>query len=294
MEQRKKGILCVILSAVIFGSMPLWARHFYAAGGTTESLVFYRNLLVLPLLLVLLLREKARWKLTPRIFRDLIILSTCNVLMLLALFRSYHTISAGMATTLHFVYPVFVLVGAALFCGERITPLKLLCLGLCMAGILCFYTPGQKAALEGMLLAFFSGIAYAGYVVYLDKSGLKAMPSYQLVFWVVLLNASLLGVWMLPKGGLQAGWGLPIWLLLAGFACSVSLGAMVLFQLGVKYVGPTQSSILSTFEPLTSILLGVAFMNESLTPRSLAGICAILGAVVLLALRGKEPAGKKT
>ena len=117
----------------------------------------------MPLLLVLLLRAKARWKLTPRIFRDLIILSTCNVLMLLALFRSYHTISAGMATTLHFVYPVFVLVGAALFCGERITPLKLLCLGLCMAGILCFYTPGQNTP-------------FAMY--YPLTNNLQAVPSY--------------------------------------------------------------------------------------------------------------------
>lgn len=293
MEQRKKGILYVLLSAVIFGSMPLWARHFYAAGGNAESLVFYRSFLALPPLLLLMQREKARWKLDRKTVWSLGVLSLFNALTPLLLFQSYNSISSGMATTIHFIYPVFVLVGSALFCGEAITPVKLACLGLCTAGILCFYTPGQNGALAGMALAFLSGITYAVYTVYLEKSGLKAMPPYQMVFYIALFNSVVLAAYQLPTGRLSFGWSLPIWALLFFFAFAVSVGAVVLFQLGVKYVGPTQTSILSTFEPLTSILLGVAFMNESLTPRSLAGICAILGAVVLLALRGKEPAGKK-
>ena len=50
MERRTPwlGYLCVILSAVIFGCMPLGANFLYAQGVTPMSLVFLRNLLSLP------------------------------------------------------------------------------------------------------------------------------------------------------------------------------------------------------------------------------------------------------
>ena len=52
MERRTPwlGYLCVILSAVIFGCMPLGANFLYAQGVTPMSLVFLRNLLSLPVL----------------------------------------------------------------------------------------------------------------------------------------------------------------------------------------------------------------------------------------------------
>ena len=47
------GYFFVILSAVIFGCMPLGANFLYAQGVTPMSLVFLRNLLSLPLLALL-------------------------------------------------------------------------------------------------------------------------------------------------------------------------------------------------------------------------------------------------
>ena len=55
MERRSLwiGYLCVILSAVLFGCMPLGARFLYAQGVTPMSLVLLRNLLSLPILALL-------------------------------------------------------------------------------------------------------------------------------------------------------------------------------------------------------------------------------------------------
>ena len=43
-----KGYIFAILSAVIFGCMPLMAKYIYAEGVTPTTLVFLRNLLALP------------------------------------------------------------------------------------------------------------------------------------------------------------------------------------------------------------------------------------------------------
>ena len=55
MERQKQwlGGLCVILGAVIFGSMPLSANFLYAQDVTPMMLVFLRNTLSLPVLALL-------------------------------------------------------------------------------------------------------------------------------------------------------------------------------------------------------------------------------------------------
>lgn len=295
-RQRRQGVFCALLSAVIFGTMPLAASVFYERGGNADSLVFYRNFLALPFLFLLMRREGCA-PLGAKRLLSLALLAFFNAVTPLLLFNSYSSIPTGMATTLHFSYPIFVLLGAAFFCGERITPLKALCVGLCTLGVALFYSPGQSVALIGMVIAFVSGITYAAYVVYLDKSGLKGLPPFQMVFWTCLFASAFAASYSLWQGRMRASFSLPVWGLLVGFAVMVSVISLVLFQLGVKKIGPSQASVFSTFEPLASILWGVTLLGERFTLRTGLGVGAILAAVLLLALKGdaeKSPAQEST
>lgn len=283
MDNKKKGIIAVLLSAIIFGCMPLGARLFYAAGGNAESLVFYRNALaVFPLML---LAKKSSQKIkveSKKDFLSLLLLTAAAILTPLLLFASYRYIPTGMATTLHFIYPVFVLIGMAVFYKEKITRKQLMCTALCTVGICMLYTPGSSVGLLGVLFAFCSGITYAFYAIWLDKSGLEKIPCFALAFWQTALGSVFL---LVACGGkLQYRFQAPIWILLLVFALMVSVGAVVLFQIGVRYIGSQQTSILSTFEPLTSIVVGVGFFAESITLRTGLGLVFILLAVVLLTM----------
>ena len=64
--------------------------------------------------------------------------------------------------------------------------------------------------------------------------------------------------------------------------------ALALFQLGVFLIGSVRASLLSTFEPLTGVVLGVAVLGETLSMRTVSGMALILLAVVLLVLPPKE------
>ena len=46
---------------------------------------------------------------------------------------------SGMATVIHFGYPVFVLLGSLIFLRRRVPKLKIVCVGLCMIGIFLSY-----------------------------------------------------------------------------------------------------------------------------------------------------------
>ena len=60
-----KGYLFAVLSAVIYGSMPLMAKYIYADGVTPMTLVFLRNLFAIVPLALLAYRPKK----TLKVFR---------------------------------------------------------------------------------------------------------------------------------------------------------------------------------------------------------------------------------
>ena len=54
-KQQVKGYIFVLVSAVIYGCMPLMAKYIYLDGVSPLTLVFLRNLLALPSLAILAL-----------------------------------------------------------------------------------------------------------------------------------------------------------------------------------------------------------------------------------------------
>ena len=80
----------------------------------------------------------------------------------------------------------------------------------------------------------------------------------------------------------------PSWL-----AIVICIGAVMLFQKGTFLIGAQRAAILSTFEPITSIFVGILFLNETLTPRILLGSAITLVAGVFITLGGKKGEDKE-
>lgn len=284
MNRYLKGCLLVIASAVIYGSMPLVAKTIYRHGVNAASLVLFRNLFAaVPLFFW------ARRRREPlRLSRDQLpaVTAICflgGAATPLLLFSSYHTISSGTATTIHFIYPVFVLLGCTLFFGEPLSPVKALCVMLSTAGILLFYTPGEQSRLIGLGLAFASGITFAAYVVSLNKCGrIKGIGAVRLSLYMAVVCTVAMLIYTLATGSLTFPDSAGTWALCAVFAVAVSLGATVCFQAGAFIVGSQRAAIFSTFEPITSIVIGVLVLHEPFTWKTALGSVMILSAVVLL------------
>lgn len=282
------GFLLVILSAALFGLMPVLAKQIYAMGGNALSLCVYRFLFSFPFLFFAVFRKERAVVRAVGISRKqagkIAVLSFGCAATPFLLFQSYHYISSGMATTIHFVYPILVLLGSVLIYHVKMTRQKAVCAVLCIAGIISFYTPGESSGLTGVALAFFSGVTYAFYVLYYSKSGLMDMDPCKLsIYLSVFSTVGLLAV-TAAMGQLVIRMPLKAWLLTIGFSFMVSVLATVFFQMGTRIVGPEKASLLSTFEPLTSVAAGIIIFHETVTARSVAGIACILCAVVLLAL----------
>ena len=73
------------------------------------------------------------------------------------------------------------------------------------------------------------------------------------------------------------------WLLAAFFAVLVNVGAVVLFQQGTFLIGGSRAAVLSTFEPITSVLAGALLLEESVNGFTVAGTVCVIMACVLIA-----------
>jgi drug/metabolite transporter (DMT)-like permease len=288
MFQQFRGFLYVILSAVIFGCIPLVVKNIYNQGGNAITVIFLRAWLSLPVLYVLMRREGGTLRVPLKRLKKLVILSIGFASTTILLFTSYHFISTGVATTIHFIYPVFVLLGSILFFKEPFDRVKFICVLLCTLGIVMFYTPGEAGSFVGLILSFASGLTFAFYVIYLDKSGLKRLKPFTLGFYLAAVTSVELFICALLSNELALAMTLKGWALCGVLAISVSVGGVVLFQVGVREIGVQSTSILSTFEPATSIIIGVIMFSEPLGVKTTIGVGLILASVIWLTIGSRK------
>lgn len=290
-----RGYLYIIASALIFGCMPLGAKLIYAEGVNSLSLVFLRNLFALPALAILVKLQGQSLKVSPKALPGVALVAVmgCCVTPLL-LYQSYQYIASGTATVFHFIYPAAVVLGGMLFLRERVSWKRLLCVLLCTLGICLFYNPGEPIDLTGAGLALLSGVTYAAYILLLTVFQNKSLSGFRFTFYVAIVCAVVMGLVCLCSGELRFPVSIKGWLLCAVFSLAVCVGAVVLFQQGTLLAGAQRASILSTVEPITSILVGVVAFAEPVNLRTVLGSCMVVLASILIAVFDMREQKKST
>lgn len=279
------GYMMVIVSAFLFGCMPLITKHIYNQGILRESVVLMRNLLALPVLGVLAYLQSRSLKIPVKALPSisLIALMGCCVTPLL-LYASYEYIASGTATVFHFVYPAVVVLIGMVFLKKKLNLGTGLAVLLCVAGIALFYNPGEPLNWTGCIVALLSGVTYAVYVVLLSVFKYKEVSGFKLSFYISLVCTLVMLVVCLLTNKLTLPTNLTGWLLCILLALVISVGAVVLFQRGTFLIGGERSSILSTVEPLTGVIVGYFAFGEPISFMTGIGSGLVIVASILIAL----------
>lgn len=280
-----KGYIFVILSAVIYGTMPLMATHIYASGVNSLTLTFFRNILSLPFIALIIKLSGKKIKVETKALPSIALIALMgSAVTPLLLFSSYRFIPSGVATVFHFIYPAVVFVAEFIFLKKKIKGANLISLALCISGILMFYTPGQKLNLTGSVIALASGVTYATYILLLSEFKYKEISGFVFGFFVSAICSAVLFFVLLFTKQFALPQTLTGWILSFVFAISVNIGAVILFQQGTFIVGGGRASILSTFEPITSVLAGILFLSEPASAMTVTGTILVIGAGLLITL----------
>jgi drug/metabolite transporter (DMT)-like permease len=285
---RRLAIVLILVSAVGFGSIAVFAKHAYAAGASPSVLLALRFALAVAILAPVV------WLRGLRLPRGIALGGFLLMgLLYTAQSQSYFTAllyaSSGLVALLLYVYPVLVTAMAVALGWEKLDWRTCLLLALALGGMVIML----GGNLEGQPLGVALALAAAGiYAVYIVVGGRVSAGVDPLAATLVIMAVAALGNGALAFGGDGAlPQGAAAWLAILAIALFSTVMAVACFLVGIKYVGATQTSIVSTAEPVVALCLGVALLGEAVSPGQLAGGAMVLAAVILLALRPRlEPA----
>ncbi len=280
-----KGYILAIVSAIIYGFMPLMAKYIYADGVNSITLVFLRNLLALPSLLLLVLYKHRTLKIKIRELPKISVLSFfgCCITPVL-LFSSYNYMATGTATVFHFVYPSLVALAGLIFFKKKLPVGVIISVIMCFVGVCLFYNPSEAFSLKGSAFALASAVTFASYVVILSNTKLESATGLLLSFYVALISSIIAFIMCIVSGTLSLPNTLNGWLLCAVFAFMVTTLAVVFFQQSAFMIGGEKTSILSALEPATGIIVGAIVFKEHITPLVAVGSVLVIGASILIAV----------
>lgn len=180
-----------------------------------------------------------------------------------------------------YTYPVLVTVAAIVLGRERASRRRAVALGVASSGVTLVLLGAGSGAIDsiGALMGFGAAVTYTGYILVADGP-LAGVPPLVLSALVCTGAAVVLLVAGGSAGALDVGEGSgPLWIVVTGF---VSVSAILGFFAGLRRVGPSAASILSTAEPLTTVVLAFAVLGDGLALAQLAGGALVLAAVVVL------------
>ena len=288
MMNRFQGFFFGMLASSTFGLLPLFTLPIMAGGMTTDSILTYRMFFASMLVALLMKLHRISFQVTLKELGWFAFLGFFYYGSAALLFQAYGGMSSGMATTLHFLYPVGVTLIMALVFKQKPSPFTLVAIVLALSGVALLSLRGgatESTSLVSILLVLLSGMCYAIYLVTVNNVPLlRAQDNQKLTLYVLLsagvfflLNASL-GQGLQPIGDVKSG---GLLLLMALLPTLVSNLALVR---AIKSIGSTLTSVLGAMEPLTAIIIGILVFDEMVTGVMALGILLILAAVTLIVL----------
>ena len=185
-----KGLFYAIISSSTFGLVPLFAIPALQAGIPLNSVVFYRFLFSSILLGIILCIRKTNFKISGKQALIIFGLAFLYAATSLLLTKSYLYIPSGLATTLHFLYPVLVTLLMVTFFKDKVSVSIIIATIMAIGGVyLLSGSEGGTLNSTGLALALTTVLTYASYIVGINKSSVSDMDGLKLTFYVLLSGA---------------------------------------------------------------------------------------------------------
>ena len=283
MQEKNRGAWFIVASATGFASLGILIKRAFAGGANISTILAGRFLIAALLLLIYLKVRRVPLVISAKSTLQLTLMGAVGyggMSMLYA--NSIHYLPASLTGMLLYTYPALVTVLAVLVGDERFTFQKGAALLLCSAGlVLLLGASFDGARREGVLSVLGAAVIYSGYIIIGNRilknldplvTSLYVCASAGLAFLCYGLATGEFLLTMTPAG----------WLSILGIAVFPTLFGVIGFFAGLRLIGATNASIISTLEPLITVLLSALLLNEHITAvQGLGGAVLLSGAVIL-------------
>jgi len=292
MNDRWRGSVLVLFSALAYGFLPIFARLAYGSGVGVQELLVVRFALSF-LIMGVFLGLKGKISIPSR-NQFLVLLGLGGIgyfLLSILYFTALLYIPVSVVVLVFHTYPAFVVVGSFALGWERVSTRVILSLLLALMGLALVANPAFNLEVIGLLMALGSAIAYTCYIL-VSTRALKGLSGEVASLHVIGASALSFGISGSLTGSLQIVWNFEAWLWVLMIAIISTTIAITTFFQGLKLIGPSRTSILSTMELITSVVAAFIIFHELLNLTQLLGGLLILFAIILAAIPENSRKGK--
>ena len=202
-DRRVIGLICGIVSGIAYGTNPLFAKPLLQSGVPILVMLFFRYGFSALILGMWILGRKEAFHIQKSEIGILSLLGLLFAGSSIFLFASYEFIPSGLATTLVYLYPVFV---ALIMVFLRFYPSWQTWLSIIatFGGILLLSSPsqGSQIRLPGIILAVVSALCYSFYLVIVNRSSrIRHVSENTLTLYALFAGTALFAILRLIQGG---------------------------------------------------------------------------------------------
>ena len=289
---RIKGILYAAVSSSTFGLAPFFYLTLLLAGFSAFEVLSYRWGVATIALTLFGWCSGCSFRLEKKDFLVVLLLSLLRAVTLFSLLIAYQNIATGVASTIHFMYPLAVSLVMMYFFQEKKSLWVMFAVFMSLLGA-ALLSSGELEAkngdtIVGLVAACVSVFSYAGYIVGVRMTRAVRINSTVLTCYVMGLGTVLYFIGALTTSGLRLVADGYTWLIILGLALPATAISNITLVRAIKYAGPTLTSILGAMEPLTAVVIGVFVFKELFTLNSAIGIILILLAVSVVIFRKQK------
>jgi drug/metabolite transporter (DMT)-like permease len=273
------GILLIALSAASFGTLAIFGRYAYEDGMDIFTVLFLRFGVSASVMTVILFLRKESFP-RGRILAQLVGMGALGYVGQSFLYMTaIKFASAGLVALLLYLYPVFVFILSVVVLHEKTSWVKFIALTLALTGTALTVDPAG-GQLIGILMAIAAALIYSIYII-VGTNVMKHVSAVQSSTIIFASAGAVFGVLAFANDAhfpaSNSGW-----FAMLGIILISTIVPVVAFLAGLERIGPTNASMLSTLEPVVTVLLAAWLFGERLMPIVMVGGGLILAAVILL------------
>jgi len=280
-----QGYLLVALSALFYGAMGVIAKLGYGLGFTPPILLLIRfGTASVVLWMILFLRRHQLPRLNSRDVINIVPTAMAYVVASFSFFAALKFLNASVVNLIFYAYPALVNITASLFLGEKIPRIRKVSLAIALAGcalaVGVFNSGSLKIIPIGVILAALASVCYALFVFYSQVSVTDSDP---LVVNTLLNTFCVLAIAIIQPPIYLFNGRVTHSMLAYGVFLGLVFSVLALWVLmaGIQRIGSSKASIISSFEPVVTIVVAFLLLGETMTWIQGLGAVLVLSAILM-------------
>jgi drug/metabolite transporter (DMT)-like permease len=276
------GSFLVLVSASCFGVMGILAKYAYAFNISIGTLLFFRFFFAAVLFWSWILYKKIPYQLKVKQIPILFIMGTGGyAAMGILLFTSFSLLPVSLASTVYYLYPVFVVILNSLLSRQSFEKFQIVVILFSLLGL--YFMLGadfSQINIIGLICGLGCAVLYSGYILLTEKIQADINLFVSAAFVTSFATIALF-IFSMFREDFTLDFHSLGWFPILGVAFFSTFLSILTFAMGIQRIGSSKAALLSIFEPIVTVLLSYFLFQEILAQTQKLGIVIILLSALL-------------